>query len=145
MEHRKAWEQIISLKMVMENRHLSYVRLERGGCGGCEPWRHSCPWCWVETSNWEQAVCCSGAVKECLTHEWGGKTKEKSNIQGNTNKVIGRFFRETLQARREWHDILNMMKGKNLQPRLLSKALIQIWRRNWKLHRLAKAKRIQQH
>ena len=26
---------------------------------------------------------------------------------------------ETLQARREWHDILNTMKGKNLQPRLL--------------------------
>ena len=26
---------------------------------------------------------------------------------------------ETLQARREWHDILNMMKGKNLQPRIL--------------------------
>ena len=29
------------------------------------------------------------------------------------------FSAETLQARREWHDILNMMKGKNLQPRLL--------------------------
>ena len=30
------------------------------------------------------------------------------------------FSTETLQARREWHDILNMMKGKNLlQPRLL--------------------------
>ena len=29
------------------------------------------------------------------------------------------FSAETLQARREWHDILNVMKGKNLQPRLL--------------------------
>ena len=27
------------------------------------------------------------------------------------------FSAETLQARREWHDILNMMKGENLQPR----------------------------
>ena len=26
---------------------------------------------------------------------------------------------ETLQARREWHDILKVMKGKKLQPRLL--------------------------
>ena len=26
---------------------------------------------------------------------------------------------ETLQARREWHDIFEVMKGKNLQPRLL--------------------------
>ena len=25
---------------------------------------------------------------------------------------------ETLQATREWHDILKVMKGKNLQPRL---------------------------
>ena len=29
------------------------------------------------------------------------------------------FSIETLQARREWHDILHLMKGKNLQPRLL--------------------------
>ena len=28
------------------------------------------------------------------------------------------FSAQTLQARREWHDILNVMKGKNLQPRL---------------------------
>ena len=26
---------------------------------------------------------------------------------------------ETLQLRREWQDILKVMKGKNLQPRLL--------------------------
>ena len=31
---------------------------------------------------------------------------------------------ETLQARREWQDIFNMMKGKNLQPRLLYPARI---------------------
>ena len=29
------------------------------------------------------------------------------------------FSAETLQARREWCDILKVMKGKNLQPRLL--------------------------
>ena len=31
---------------------------------------------------------------------------------------------ETLQARREWQDILNVMKEKNLQPRLLYPARI---------------------
>ena len=31
---------------------------------------------------------------------------------------------ETLQARREWHDIFKVMKGKNLQPRLLYPARI---------------------
>ena len=31
---------------------------------------------------------------------------------------------ETLQARKEWQDILKVMKGKNLQPRLLYPARI---------------------
>ena len=31
---------------------------------------------------------------------------------------------ETLQARREWQDILKVMKGKNLHPRLLYPARI---------------------
>ena len=34
------------------------------------------------------------------------------------------FSAETLQARREWHDIFKVMKGKNLQPRLLYLARI---------------------
>ena len=43
-----------------------------------------------------------------------------NNIHGNSHKVnIADFSAETLQARREWHDILKVMKGKNLQPRLL--------------------------
>ena len=29
------------------------------------------------------------------------------------------FSTETLQARREWHDIFKVMKGKKLQPRTL--------------------------
>ena len=29
------------------------------------------------------------------------------------------FLTETLQTRREWHDMLKVMKGKNLQPRIL--------------------------
>ena len=34
-------------------------------------------------------------------------------------KLSADFSTETLQARREWHDIFKMMKGKNLQPRIL--------------------------
>ena len=34
------------------------------------------------------------------------------------------FSSETLQARREWQDIFKVMKGKNLQPRLLYPARI---------------------
>ena len=46
-----------------------------------------------------------------------------NNIQGNSHKVAD-FSAETLQARREWNDILKVMKGKNLQPRLLYPARI---------------------
>ena len=33
---------------------------------------------------------------------------------------------ETLQARREWQDIIKVMKGKNTQPRLLYEARISL-------------------
>ena len=39
--------------------------------------------------------------------------------KGTPIRLSADFSTETLQARREWQDILNMMKGKNLQPRLL--------------------------
>ena len=34
-------------------------------------------------------------------------------------KVTADLLKETLQVRREWQDILKVMKEKNLQPRLL--------------------------
>ena len=39
-------------------------------------------------------------------------------------RLTADFSEETLQARREWLDILKVMKGKNLQPRLLYPARI---------------------
>lgn len=39
--------------------------------------------------------------------------------QGTPKRLSAGFSAETLQVRREWHDILNVMKGKNLQPRIL--------------------------
>ena len=41
-----------------------------------------------------------------------------NNIQGNFHRLTADFSAETLQARREWHDMFKVMKGKNLQPRL---------------------------
>ena len=47
--------------------------------------------------------------------------REKKQIthKGTPVRFLADFSAETLQARREWHDILNVMKGKNLQPGLL--------------------------
>uniref|UniRef100_A0A8D1GA18 Uncharacterized protein n=1 Tax=Sus scrofa TaxID=9823 RepID=A0A8D1GA18_PIG len=48
------------------------------------------------------------------------REKKQTTYKGTLIRLLANFFSaETLQARREWHDILNVMKGKNLQPRLL--------------------------
>ena len=46
-------------------------------------------------------------------------SKSRSKGKGLPIRLSADFSAETLQARREWHDILHVMKGKDLQPRLL--------------------------
>ena len=50
--------------------------------------------------------------------------KATSNIQGKSHILNSYLSAETLQARREWQDIFKVLKGKNLQPRLLYLARI---------------------
>ena len=47
------------------------------------------------------------------------REKKQITYKGTPIRLLEDFSAETLQARREWHDTLNVMKGKNLQPRLL--------------------------
>ena len=47
------------------------------------------------------------------------REKKEITYNGTLIRLSADFSTESLQARREWHDILNVMKGKNLQPRLL--------------------------
>ena len=73
------------------------------------------------------------------------KGKTTNNIQGNSHKVTADFSAEIPQARREWHDILKVMKGKKLQRRLLYLARIS-FRFDGEIKSFtekAKAKRIQ--
>ena len=53
------------------------------------------------------------------------------------------FSAETLQARRGWHDIFKVMKGQNLQARILY--FLSYAMENQKIYREVKAKRIQHH
>ena len=48
-------------------------------------------------------------------------TREKQQItyKGIPIRLSADFSTETLQARREWHDIFKVMKEKNLRPRIL--------------------------
>ena len=52
--------------------------------------------------------------------------KEKLQItyKGTPIRLTADFSAETLQARRDWNDIFKVLKEKNLQPRLLSPAMI---------------------
>ena len=60
------------------------------------------------------------------------REKQQITFKGNPIRLIADLSAETLQARREWQDIFKVMKGKNLQPRLLYSARIS-FRFNGKL------------
>ena len=47
------------------------------------------------------------------------REKQQRTYKGPPIRLSADFSIETLQARREWHDIFKVMKGKNLQPRIL--------------------------
>ena len=49
----------------------------------------------------------------------GAREKKQITYKGTLIRLLADFSAETLQSRRKWHDILNVMKGKDLQPRLL--------------------------
>ena len=53
-------------------------------------------------------------------------TREKQQVtyKGNPKCLTADLSAEALQARREWQDIFKVLKGKNLQPRLLYMARI---------------------
>ena len=52
------------------------------------------------------------------------REKQQTTYKGILIRLTADLSAETLQARREWEDIFKMMKGKNLQPRLLYPARI---------------------
>ena len=45
------------------------------------------------------------------------REKKQVTFKGTPIRLSADFSTETLQAGREWHDILHVMKGKTLQPR----------------------------
>jgi len=45
--------------------------------------------------------------------------RNKITYKGKPIRLTSDFSAETLQARREWHDVFNAMKQKGLEPRLL--------------------------
>ena len=58
------------------------------------------------------------------TNNKSSKGETTNNKKGIPIRIKADLSIETLQARREWQDILQVMKEKNLQPRLLHPARI---------------------
>ena len=52
------------------------------------------------------------------------REKQQVTYKGNPISVTADLSAETLQTRREWQDIFKVLKGNNLQPRLLYLARI---------------------
>ena len=67
------------------------------------------------------------------------KKKQQITHKGVPIRITADLSIETLYARREWQDILKVMKEKNLQPRLLYPARISF------KYEGGKAERIQHH
>ena len=75
------------------------------------------------------------------------REKKQLTYKGIPIRLSADFSAETLQARREWHDILNVMKGKKPPTKITlpSKARSHSWRRTQQRPRKPKAERTQQH
>ena len=52
------------------------------------------------------------------------RDKQRVNYKGTSMRLSADFSAETLQVRREWHNILKVLKRKNLQPRILYPAYL---------------------
>ena len=50
------------------------------------------------------------------------REKQMGSYKGTPIRLSADFSTEILQARREWQDIFKVLKGKNLQPRILYSA-----------------------
>ena len=52
------------------------------------------------------------------------KERQQETYKGNPIRITADLSAETLEARREWQEVFKVLKGKNLQPRLLYLARI---------------------
>ena len=65
-----------------------------------------------------------GKIKDKEKLLKAAREKQQITYKGTPIRLTADFSAEALQARREWQDIYKVMKGKNLQPRLLYPARI---------------------
>ena len=52
-------------------------------------------------------------------HSQATREKQQITYKGTPIRITADFSAETLQARRDWQDIFKVMKGRNLESRIL--------------------------
>ena len=70
------------------------------------------------------------------------REKQQVTYKGNPICLMADLPAETLQAIREWQDIVKLLNGKNLQPRLLYLSRISFKLMGGKKNRLTKNKKL---
>ena len=75
------------------------------------------------------------------------RERQRVTYKGVPIRLSADFSKESLQARRDWQEVFQVMKGKDLHPRftLSSKAIIYSGRTDKVLPRQAKAKGVHHH
>ena len=61
------------------------------------------------------------------------REKKQITYKGTPIRLSADFSTETLQARREWHDILNMMKGKTPENQLSDQEILSLQEKCFRL------------
>ena len=63
----------------------------------------------------------------------GAREKKQITCKGTPMRLLADFSAETLQARREWHDILNVMKGKTPENQLSVQEILSLQEKDFRL------------
>ena len=72
--------------------------------------------------NWRHIIIKVVKVKTKERILKAAKEKQRSNYNGIPIRLLADLSTETLKSRREWQNIFKILKGKNLQPRILDSA-----------------------
>ena len=74
------------------------------------------------------------------------RKKQLATYNGTLIKLSAKFSAETLKARKKWHNIFRVMRGKkNLPPRILYPARLSFGFERESVLQKTKAKRVQHH
>ena len=77
---------------------------------------------WTQGSTHQDTIITLPKIKDKQRILKAAREKETATYKTVPIRLSADFSKETLQARRGWKEVFEVMKGKDLQPRILSPA-----------------------